>query len=256
MGVYITGDIHGDPSRFSVNSFYEQKTFTGNKEDNIIIVCGDFGLVWNANGEDPTERYWLNWLEQKNFTVCFVDGNHECFDRLYQYQVEEWNGGKVHKIRDNVIHLMRGQVFDIEGKKFFTFGGASSHDIKDGILEIDDPDFSEQRKKLNKNPYSLYRINHISWWKEELPSDEEMIEGVRNLEKHDWKVDYIITHSPSASVISLLGQGLYEQDVLTRYLEYIRCKTEYKRMFSGHMHVNKAINDKDILLYEQIIRII
>lgn len=256
MGVYITGDIHGDPSRFSVNSFYEQKTFTGNKEDNIIIVCGDFGLVWNANGEDPTERYWLNWLEQKNFTVCFVDGNHECFDRLYQYQVEEWNGGKVHKIRDNVIHLMRGQVFDIEGKKFFTFGGASSHDIKDGILEIDDPDFSEQRKKLNKNPYSLYRINHISWWKEELPSDEEMIEGARNLEKHDWKVDYIITHSPSASVISLLGQGLYEQDVLTRYLEYIRCKTEYKRMFSGHMHVNKVINDKDILLYEQIVRII
>lgn len=256
MGVYVTGDIHGDPSRFSVNSFYEQKTFSGNKEDNIIIVCGDFGLVWNANGEDPTERYWLNWLEQKNFTVCFVDGNHECFDRLYQYPVEEWNGGKVHKIRDNVIHLMRGQVFDIEGKKFFTFGGASSHDIKDGILEIDDPDFSEKRKKLNKNSYSLYRINHISWWKEELPSEEEISEGIKNLDKHDWKVDYIITHSPSASVIALLGQGLYEQDILTKYLEEIRCKTEYKRMFSGHMHVDYTVNDKDILLYEQIIRII
>lgn len=256
MGVYVTGDIHGDPSRFSVNSFYEQKTFSGNKEDNIIIVCGDFGLVWNANGEDPTERYWLNWLEQKNFTVCFVDGNHECFDRLYQYPVEEWNGGKVHKIRDNVIHLMRGQVFDIEGKKFFTFGGASSHDIKDGILEIDDPDFSDKRKKLNKNPYSLYRINHISWWKEELPSDEEMEEGIRNLEKHNWKVDYIITHSPSASVVALLGWGLYEQDILTRYLEEIRCKTEYKRHYFGHMHDNRVINDKDILLYEQIVRII
>ena len=256
MSVYITGDMHGDPSRFSMNSFYEQKTFSNNKEDNIIIVCGDFGLIWNANGEDPTERYWLNWLEQKNFTVCFVDGNHENFDRLYQYPVEEWHDGKVHKIRDNVIHLMRGQVFDIENKKFFTFGGASSHDIKDGILEIDDPYFSEKRKRLNKNPYSLYRVNHISWWKEELPSEEEMNEGIENLDKHDWKVDYIITHSPSASVIALLGQGLYEQDILTKYLEEIRCKTEYKRWLMGHMHIDYAVNDKDILLYEQIIRIL
>ena len=70
------------------------------------------------------------------------------------------------------------------------------------------------------------------------------------------KVDYIITHSPSASVVALLGWGLYEQDILTRYLEEIRCKTEYKRHYFGHMHDNRLINDKDILLYEQIVRIV
>ena len=254
--IFVSGDIHGNPVRFSTDNFYEQKEFSGIKEDNTVIVLGDFGLVWNHNGESSNEKWWLDWLEEKPFTVCFVDGNHENFDRLYQYPVEEWNGGKVHKIRDNVIHLMRGQVFEIEGNKFFTFGGASSHDISAGILEVDDPDFKKKRKELDKNPYALYRINHVSWWKEELPSKDEFREGIENLKKHDWKVDYILTHSPSASVIALLGQGLYEQDILTEYLEEIRIKTEYKRMFSGHMHINRAINEKDILLYEQIIRIV
>lgn len=27
MAVYVTGDIHGDPTRLSKNSFYEQKDF-------------------------------------------------------------------------------------------------------------------------------------------------------------------------------------------------------------------------------------
>lgn len=256
MSIWLTGDIHGNPVRFSSVNFYEQKEFSRNKDENIVIVLGDFGLIWNCNEESSNEGYWLDWLEEKPFTTCFIDGNHENFDRLYQYPVEEWNGGKVHKIRPNVIHLMRGQVFELENKKFFSFGGASSHDISAGILELDDPDFRHKKKKLDKDPYALYRINHVSWWKEELPSEEEMQEGIDNLKKHDNKVDFILTHSPSASVIALLGKGLYEQDVLTKYLEEIRCKTEYKRMFSGHFHINKAINDKDIILYEQIVRVV
>lgn len=254
--VFCTGDIHGNPVRLSSYSFYEQNEFKNEKDENYVIICGDFGLIWNCKGESNIERYWLKWLEDKPFTILFVDGNHENFDRLYQYPVEEWHGGKVHKIRQNVIHLMRGQVFDIEGKKFFTFGGARSHDISAGILEIDDPDFSKKKKKLDKDPYALYRINHVNWWAEELPSKTEMQEGIENLEKHNWKVDYIVTHSPSASMIALLGQGLYEQDILTKYLEEIRCKVDYKRWFMGHMHLDRAINDKDILLYEQIVRII
>ena len=73
---------------------------------------------------------------------------------------------------------MRGQVFDIEGKTFWTFGGASSHDIRDGILEIDDPRLRKWRYDYDK----MYRVNHISWWKEELPSAKEIEEGRINLE--------------------------------------------------------------------------
>lgn len=47
------------------------------------------------------------------FTTLFVDGNHDCHPRLADYPVKEWNGGLVHEIRPHVLHLMRGQVFNI-----------------------------------------------------------------------------------------------------------------------------------------------
>ena len=73
-----------------------------------------------------------------------MDGKHENFTRLYNYPVEEWYGGKVHKIRDSVLHLMRGEIFNIDNKNFFTFGGAKSHDIQEGILNLD-----EEEKYMN-----------------------------------------------------------------------------------------------------------
>ena len=85
---------------------------------------------------------------------------------------------------------MRGQVFEIDGKSIFAFGGASSHDIAGGILEPDDPDFKKKKKKLDQGWYP-YRVNHVSWWKQELPSEEEMQEGIENLAAHDNKVDLL-----------------------------------------------------------------
>ena len=174
MSIYITGDIHGNPVRLSTDSFYEQKEMT---KDDYVIILGDFGLVWNCKGESKNEKWWLNWLEDKPFTTLFIDGNHENHDRLDEYPVEEWHGGKVHKIRPSVIHLMRGQVYEIEGKKFFTFGGAASHDIKDGILDVVDD--AALIKKWRDDYTKLFRINKVSWWDRELPSEEEMDEELR-----------------------------------------------------------------------------
>lgn len=259
MGIWVTGDIHGKPERLGVHSFFEQKEFSGNKDENVVIILGDFGLVWERDEEGVSERWWLKWLEDKPFTTVFVDGNHENHIRLATYPIKEWNGGKVHEIRPHVLHLIRGEVYTIQEKKFFAFGSASSHDIQDGILDPDDfdnyKDFIKTWKKWD-NEYRMFRIKGITWWEEELPSEEEMQNGIKNLEKHNWKVDYVITHSPPASVIALLGHGLYEQDILTKYLEDIRSKLDYKKHFMGHMHLNQALNDKDILLYEQIIRIV
>ena len=95
MGIWITGDIYGNPQRFSTDIFYEQKEFSGNKDDNVVIILGDFGLVWDYKGENKKEKYWLDWLENKPFTTVFVDGNHENYKRLNIYSVKEWNGGKV-----------------------------------------------------------------------------------------------------------------------------------------------------------------
>lgn len=243
--IWITGDTHGDwVHRLNKDSFPEQKEMTKN---DYVIICGDFG-IWNDNSQ---QRWNLQWLEERNFTTLFVDGNHENYDLLNTYPVSEWHGGKVHFIKPSVIHLMRGQIFNIEYRTFFTFGGAQSHDIKDGILEIDD----QRIRPWRKDPDKMYRINHISWWEEEIPNEEEMAEGRENLELAGNKVDFVITHCTASSTAALLSHGLYKPDKLTDYLETIRCGIDYKRWFFGHYHIDKAINDRDIALFEQIVRI-
>ena len=63
---------------------------------------------------------------------------------LNAFPVYEWQGGKIHRVRPHVLHLMREQVFEINGTSFFTMGGAASHDIQDGILDPASPDFEQE----------------------------------------------------------------------------------------------------------------
>ena len=146
---------------------------------------------------------------------------------------------------------MRGQVFNIEGVRFFAFGGARSHDISAGILSPDDPRFWEKKKMLDRDR-ALYRIDHFSWWKEEMPSEEEMEEGIFNLEKAGNSVDCILTHCAPTSIQDVISGGMYEHDVLTEYLETIRQRCSFKTWFFGHYHENKMIGRKYIMLYEMI----
>lgn len=257
MGVWITGDCHREVKRVNTKSFPEQVEFPeDNKDANIVIVAGDFGLVWKWDGEDAEERYWLDWLESKPFTTVFVDGNHECFPRLNAFPVTEWHGGKVHKIRSNVFHLMRGEIYTIEGKTFFAFGGAASHDMADGILDADDSDWREKVKALRDDDRFMYRIKGRDWWPEEMPNATEMAAALLNLKKHDNRVDYIVTHCPPASIIARSGRIGYKQDALTAFLEGLMQRVEYKQWYSGHLHVNMSFENKDIVLYEDIVRIL
>ena len=112
--IYITGDCHGNFERFNASIFSEQNEMT---KDDYVIICGDFGGVWNKDEESKMETMILDWLDCKPFTTLFVSGNHENFDRLMVYPVEEWHGGKVQKIRPSVIHLMRGQVYELERER-------------------------------------------------------------------------------------------------------------------------------------------
>lgn len=255
--IYITGDTHRRLLKFIPSRFLQQKDL--DKED-YVIICGDFGVVWDViqEKENPSESWeetkLLDWIEQLPFTLLFVDGNHENFDRLNAYPVEKWHGGNVHKIRSSVIHLMRGQVFEIAGKKIFTFGGARSHDISGGILEVNDPNIKEKINEL-EDIGALFRINHVSWWKEEMPSETEMREGLENLAKHGNKVDYIISHCCSGEVQSLIDKRLNEQNELTNYFDSIRHTCEYKKWYFGHYHEDRTITSQDVLLYHRIIEL-
>ncbi len=244
--VYVTGDTHGDFSRLSPDIFTEQKDMG---RDDYLIICGDFGGVWSGGGNDDLT---LDELEQLPFTILFVSGNHENFEALAGYPVSEWHGGRVQHIRSNVLHLLRGQYFDIDGHSFFTMGGARSHDISDGILEPDEPDF-ERKYWLYRRTRSLFRVNHISWWKEELPSEEEYAEARRNLDAHSWKMDYIITHCASDTITDIIGRGFYEHDHLTKFLEELYERADYRYWYFGHYHENLKIGRRHILLYNMIV---
>lgn len=252
--IYVTGDCHADWIKFSTMNFPEQEGMT--RED-FVIVCGDFG-IWHSN---KTEKWWFKWFEDKPFTILFVDGNHENFDRLYsdEFPVVDFHGGKAHKICENVYHLMRGYVFNLCDKKFFTFGGASSHDIDDGILDrddfVDDEDFIDTYHKWERQG-KMFRVNHISWWKEEMPSDEEMEFGLKTLAENGNKVDYIISHCAPQEAAAAISHGAYKKDKLTMYFNEIAHNVDFKRWFFGHYHDNRNVLQKYALLYEQIIRII
>lgn len=247
--IYATGDTHGGFQRFKPENFPEQAQMT--KED-YVIICGDFGGVWDGGKKDERN---LDRLEALPFTTLFVSGNHENFDRLARYPVEEWKGGKIQRIRPHVIHLMRGQVFEIDGYSFFTMGGASSHDIEDGILNPKALDFEEQYWTLRQIG-ARFRVNHYSWWKQELPSDDEYEEALKNLEQAAYKVDYIITHCAPSSIEDKLGSNGYVHDRLTDFLEEVKEKARFHYWLFGHYHDNKIIDDRFVLLWEQIVQII
>jgi hypothetical protein len=63
----------------------------------------------------------------------FVEGSHENFEELEKYETEEWCGGMTRKISGNLRQLMRGNVFEIAGKKVFAFGGGKSDDTNDEL---------------------------------------------------------------------------------------------------------------------------
>ena len=250
--VYITGDCHADFSKFSTGNFPEQRKMT---RDDTVIVCGDFG-IWHDTEE---ERHWLNWLNEKRFTTVFVDGNHENFDRLYggEFPVVDFHGGKAHKIRDNIFHLIRGHVFEFDGKKFFAFGGARSHDIQDGIIDRKDYDSDTSFRnaiRLYRLTGMMFRVNHLSWWEQEMPSKDEMDFGLRTLKENDNCVDFIISHCCPQEIASFMG--FYAADELTSYFDEVAHTVKFKRWYFGHYHDTRTIFYKFILLYDGIERVL
>lgn len=225
--IYITGDVHRDIDihKLSSANWPEGETLT---RDDYLIICGDFGLVWdNEDAISQAEQYWTEWLNEMPWTTLFVDGNHENHDRLNRMPVIEKFGGKVHKVADNIYHLMRGEYYNIDGSTFFTMGGAASHDRH-------------------------YRTEGVSWWSNEMPSINEMNWATDNLRAHNMEVDYIITHCAPRSIQAKLVPW-YEQDGLTSFLNFIYEDVKFKKWFCGHYHIDLKVNEKFVVCYDKII---
>ena len=250
--VYVTGDCHGDFGRFDKEWFPEQSEMS---RDDTVIICGDFGGIWNGGDEEEAN---LEFLSKLPFTIAFCDGNHENFTRLNKSFAEvDFHGGRAHQIAENVFHLMRGYIFEFDGKSFWVMGGASSHDIDDGILDPEDfPDvetFIYTTRKWSRQG-KMFRIKNMSWWEEELPSRDELEFGRQTLEDNDNVVDFIITHCAPQDVCSFMG--FTTPDRLTNYFNDIARTVKFGRWYFGHYHTTETIMGKFICLYDFIERIV
>jgi hypothetical protein len=226
--IFVTGDTHGlldlDKIEECFYGFDDEYT----KKDYLIIL-GDVACCWDGGDEDRDVRKALHDLP---LTVLWIDGNHENFDIIDKLTVtDDWNGGKVQFVDEDIIHLMRGQVYMIEGREFFTFGGANS---------------------IDKN----YRIEGQSWWAREMPSDDEYDEGIRNLKKAGGRVDCILTHTCPGKIAHQLTDRYYSgEEELQRYLDEIAEMTEFREWYFGHWHVDENIG-RFHALYNDVIQII
>lgn len=220
--IYVTGDMHGDLERLYDREFRKLKS------GDVLIVCGDFGYIFN-NGKD--EAAVIDYLATRKFITAFVDGTHDNLEKINRKRITVWKGGLVHRIKGNLLHLMRGQIFNIDENTIFTFGGGESID-KD------------------------MRIEQNLWWREEEPSPKEMADGAKKLDEVGCVVDYIITHEPPSLVKSamLLRKGDSDRvNKLNGYFEEIGRSCNYKHWYFGSLHEDRNITVRHSCLFRKII---
>ena len=192
--------------------------------DFITKSCGetDFLLRYSEEWADTTIESEQSFLAESNksdtkaMLFCFVDGTHENFEALNDFPIVLFAGGKAHRVRRNVFHLMRGQVFQIEGKKIFTLGGGES---PESALKEDE--------ELDTVRY-------------EIPDRNEMLEAVRNLEQVNYTVDYIATHEPPAGIRAFLLMSEDEipaVSALGAFLDELKTTATYEKWFFGKVYI-------------------
>lgn len=228
--IYVTGDTHGTLDLDKVLDFFELEVLVQelSKEDYLIIL-GDTGVCWDGGRKDAWVREQLSSLP---VTVLWLDGNHENFDLLAEYPVTTWNGGKVQMIAPDIIHLMRGYVYTIEGRAFWVMGGGYS---------IDKP----------------WRVENVSWWAAEMPTEAEYTRGLQELEKVGNKVDYILTHTaPRPVAVRLVPELLPGEEALQYYLQMIAEQVEFEEWYFGHWHMDRVIDGRYYAMMNEVVRIV
>ena len=221
--IILTGDTHANIDRLL---FINDSEMT---KDDIVIILGDLGVIW---GDSEMTEWSIKKLSEKNFTTAFLDGNHENFHEIARLEKKTfWNGGKVVILPHGIIHLLRGEIYNIEGRIIGVCGGANSIDL-------------------------WHRKEGISWWREEEITDNDINRFMTIADGYDNKVDIMLSHDAPASFIPIvkLYSGVNDGDISNsqKQLEKINETVEFNKWYFGHWHIDKAITDKFECLYRGI----
>lgn len=215
--ILITGDIHGDLSRF------KDKRLRRLKKSDALIICGDFGLIWDGGKK---EKRILKRLGKRRYNILFVEGAHENFAELEKYETEEWCGGLTRKISGNLRQLIRGNIFEIAGKTVFAFGGGKADDIQEN---------AEDSLKLSY----------------EVPSADELSATDKRLSERKNTVDFIVSYQPPQTIAEFLG-GQPQADKISAYLEEKKESLVFKQWFFGKFHIIKRIPTRFTAVFDDI----
>lgn len=219
--IYATGDIHGDINRF------RQKEIKALKKGDTLLVCGDFGFVWDGS---KAERRQLDWIARQRYQTLFVDGTHDNLDLLEQYPIIDFCGGKARQIGKRLFYLLRGEIYEIEGKRIFAMGGGESEDMD-------------------------IRTPGVSWWPNELPSTEEFSRARENLEKAGNRVDYLVTHECSTTIRDFLQMDHLHITQLGVFFDEVAQQCAFSRWVFGCYHADKPIPPSYHALYRTILKL-
>ena len=215
--IFVTGDVHGMRDTGKFNSPYFRNTI--NKPGNTVLITGDFGVTWTLDALEQARDYY----SQFDCDFLFIDGNNENFDILNNLPVSQYAGGKVHDVSPNIKHLMRGEIYNIEGTSILAFGGADSYDAP----TID--------------PYT-HRAEGVSWWAAETPTDDEFKNAIYNIHNNGRKVDIILSHeTTSRNVNKYFSWSI--TSTTCRMLDEIERFTDYKMWFFGHHHYDMTTDN-------------
>ena len=218
--IYITGDTHGDSTRF------KQFKVIFPKYRHHLLVCGDFGFVWNGSEQ---EKRRLAKLERLNCNILFVEGTHDNLDLLLNYPLEQFCGGKVRRIAKNVYWMQRGELFEIEGTTVFAMGGGESSDADE-------------------------RQEGVNWWPAELPSVAEIESARRNIAAARDNVDIVITHHNPRLGLGLIDEQKQTVNALGAFLSDVARNVRYQHWYFGMDHVDKTISPRMTAVFEKVIR--
>ena len=135
--VVVAGDWHGNIN-FALGAIKQAHSMG----TSTILHVGDFGYF------RPSA---LNGLEHLllflGITIYWIDGNHENHDLLSTLARDE---DGLAQTGQNMYHIKRGTVFEVDGVKWLGLGGAASVDRQ-------------------------WRTEGLDWWPGELISNQEVV---------------------------------------------------------------------------------
>ena len=88
--IWLISDIHGGQYIQGLDE-YASKC----KGNDLLIILGDLELNFRETAEN---KRFTDYFTSLDCNIAFIDGNHENFDWLYSLPIEDWNGGKIHRV--------------------------------------------------------------------------------------------------------------------------------------------------------------